>query len=256
MISFAIAATPVRRTLSVIVSIMVGLSLAVTPPAWHAQRAQAQSTADLDQFVYLPLLTRNFFTRPGIYGQVTRGGALAANVSVMLRRFNGADYVTQATTTTDAQGIYVFTGAPSLTAGQTYRVEFANPSPSADGRLKAWVTREISTFTAADSVAIGFFDIAEMALTSPAPGASVMLPTTFQWAVRTATASDAYSFAEVTSNGDRIWESNDLGYTNSYTINLPAPPGFQLGAQYWTVYVTGPDGDYGFSFPRPITFSN
>jgi hypothetical protein len=245
----------VRYRLSAWLSLVLGLSLVFASTA--SPSAQAQTTADTEIFLYLPLVSRNFFTRPGIYGQVTRGGTPAANVALTLRRFNGVTYETVATLTTDAQGIYAFTGVPGLTPGQTYRVEFANPSPSSDGRLMAWVTREISAYAPGDSVPIGFFDIAEIPLVAPAPGTVATFPVTFQWTLRPATPWDAYSFAEVYSNGDRIWESNDLGYTNTYTLtNSPLPPAFQLGAQHWTVYVTGPDGDYGFSFPRPITFSN
>jgi hypothetical protein len=52
---------------------------------------------------------------------------------------------------------------------------------------------------------MGSFDIADITLTSPSPGATVKLPYNFQWNRRTATPSDSYEFNLFDHNDGNPW---------------------------------------------------
>ncbi len=205
--------------------------------------------------IFLPLVTK---PRPGISGRVTINGASAAGVSLELRFFNGASWSTRATTTTGSDGGYSFTGVPGLSAGQRYYVLYRNTGGT-PGRLWVWGTRVLTSYTAGDSVGIGDFDIADIALVSPAAGATVALPYTFQWTRRPATPSDSYEFDlyDYPDGDPYFYTDPPLGYVSAYTLN-GLPSGFSTGVQYaWDIWVYSPDGGYGISYwSYYVTFSN
>ncbi|MFN8535402.1 MAG: carboxypeptidase-like regulatory domain-containing protein, partial [Dehalococcoidia bacterium] len=58
----------------------------------------------------------------GINGRLTRGGSPAPAVPLSLILINGGTTSTRATTTTGSDGRYAFSGAPGLSAGQSYYV--------------------------------------------------------------------------------------------------------------------------------------
>jgi uncharacterized repeat protein (TIGR01451 family) len=204
--------------------------------------------------VYLPVLVRPHL---GFSGRVTVGGALAAGVALDLRFFDGAAWSTEATTVTDGDGAYLFSNVPSLGAGQRYYVRYLNTTDST--RLYGWFTPEVTQYTNGDSVAYATFDIANLWLGSPASGATVALPTNFQWTPRPATPSDSYEFNLYDYNDGEPYFYTDplLGYVGNYTLtSLPA--GFEPGPQYaWTIGMYSPDGGYGIAFwANAVTFSN
>lgn len=195
----------------------------------------------------------------GIYGYVNLNGADAANVSLMLRFYNGVSWSTHTTTMTGANGFFVFTGVPSLGSNQEYYVRYQNDSGDA-GRLGMWGTQSLTTYTSGSNVHIGDFDIADIALTSPNGGATVTLPQTFQWVPRPATTTDTYEFNlyDYLSGTPWWWTDPPLGYVNSYNL-ASLPPDFYFGTEYvWTIwtYTTPDDGSYGIAYwARYITFS-
>ncbi|NOZ06124.1 MAG: peptidase M4 family protein, partial [Chloroflexi bacterium] len=92
-------------------------------------------SSTMTQHAYLPVIQRlsTMEHTPGIYGQVTDAGNPAAGVQLDLRRcVYGGSCTTQATTTTDAYGVYRFTGVPSL-SGAYYYVRYLNPTSQATG---------------------------------------------------------------------------------------------------------------------------
>lgn len=210
---------------------------------------------ELNNQVYLPLVLKPCST--GICGRVTLNGAPAANVYLQLRFFNGSQWSTRATTYTDSNGNYAFTGVPSLGPGQRYYVLYSN-SAGTTGRLRAWGTRELTSYTAGTAVPIGDFDIADVPLVAPPNGATVSLPYTFQWIPRSATPSDSYSLAVYDPTDlDPYAFTEPLGYVGSVNVTY-LPSGFNPGVQYrWEVLIWSPDGGLGISREaRAITFSS
>jgi uncharacterized repeat protein (TIGR01451 family) len=214
------------------------------------------ATANIMYRVYLPLIRST--CKSGICGRVTLNGSPAAGVSLELRFFNGSSFSTLATTTTNANGDYAFAGMPSLALGQHYYVRYRNYAGT-PGRLWVWGTRDLTSYSAGSAVEIGNFDIADIVLVSPAAGATVALPYTFQWTRRPATPSDTYEFDlyDPTDGNPNFYTAPPLGYVGSYILNS-LPPGFNVGALYgWEIWVYSPDGGYGISYEtRAVHFSN
>lgn len=183
----------------------------------------------------------------GIEGHITSNGVHLAGVAVELRFFNGSTWYTSANATTNADGIYSFPNAPSLVAGQFYYARYTNSSDP--NRLCCWFTRMLSSYTAGTTVAIGDFDIANIQLQSPNPGATISVYVPFQWATRNASPSDSYEFNLFDPyNANTYWYSPHLGFVGSYSINHSLP-GFNPHQLYgWYVGVYSPDGGYGESY--------
>jgi hypothetical protein len=209
---------------------------------------------NLSSVVFLPLIARPC---GGICGRVTYNGigSSAAGIPLALRFYNGAIWSTLATTNTASDGSYSFNGVPSLGAGQRYYVLYLNNTNPAF--LYYWQTALLTSFTASMGVTMGGFDIANIPLVSPFPGASVALPYTFQWTPRPATPSDSYEFNLYYQSGSPWWWTPKLGYVGSYILSS-LPAGFYPGSNYgWYVAVYSPDGGYGESFYyRNVMFSN
>ena len=144
---------------------------------------------------------------------------------------------------------------PGLGGGQTYYVRYG-PNSIEPWCLFAWYGPDITSYTAGTSVHGGDFDIANVSLLSPDPGATLSLPITFTWQ-RRGVATDTYRWVLFDpSDPSTGWITGDLGYVDSFTLsNLPS--GAEHGKEYgWYVEVyNGPDS-FGASFYyHPITFS-
>lgn len=192
----------------------------------------------------------------GIYGRVTYNSVAASSVALELRFYNGSAWSTIATTSTASDGTFHFLTAPSLNPGQYYYVRYLNPGDS--NRLGYWSTRLLNSYRAGTTFAAGDFDLANIALESPSPGATVQLPNTFQWTARPATPTDSYELDLFDPGNQNInWYTPSLGYVNSYTLNsLPWP--FNFYQRYgWYVCVFSPDGGYGASYwAYAVTFQD
>ena len=136
-------------------------------------------------------------------------------------------------------------------------MRFLNYSSTADGRLADWFTRSLTAYAAGGSVDVGDFDLADITLQAPPPGAAVPLPQVFQWKRRSATPSDSYEFNLFDPNGNAFFYTiPPLGYVDNYRLNgLPA--GFSVKKPYgWFIATYSPDGGYGESFYyQMVTFS-
>lgn len=199
--------------------------------------------------------------RRGIYGRVTYQGTPVAGIHLALRFYNGSSWSTALTTVTGTDGSYRFDGAPSLSSGQRYYVRYANGEDgnADDPRyLFVWQSYGIESYTAGASAPGGDFDIANIQLVSPLPGAQVSLPQTFQWTRRSATTTDSYelNLFDPVDSDPWWWTDPPLGYVGSYTLTS-LPPGMSTGTGYgWNVWVYSPDGGTGISYYfRWVTFT-
>ncbi len=190
----------------------------------------------------------------GIHGRITYNGAAATGIELRLRFNDGANWSTAATTSTDGDGRYCFTGASSLGTDETYYVRYG-PNTTDDRYVWDWYGPSFDSYTAGTRVAGGDFDIADVELLSPDPGATVTLPETFTWR-RRELAGDTYRWRLFVPCGTDAWWSNDLGDVGSFTLN-GLPSGAEYGKEYWWyVFVFhGPDS-YGWShYASGVTFS-
>jgi hypothetical protein len=218
-------------------------------------------SAEIDKTVvtiHTTAMPMMFHYKPrGVYGYVTDDGVPAGGVNLELRfSIYGETWSTIANTTTTAYGMYAFPDIPTLTLNQYYYVRYTNTlDPS---RLFTWHTRRLDSFTAGSEVNIGDFDIGDITLVSPAAGASVRLPQTFQWTARAASPTDSYEFNIYDPSDPYTWFWTDppLGYVSSYRVT--GLPGFSIAYPYfWEIWVYSPDGGYGISYEtRTIIFTS
>lgn len=180
----------------------------------------------------------------GIYGKVTYHNAAASGLRVDLRRWDGAAWLTQATTITAPDGGYLFTGAPALASGEFYAVRYLNepadPNPDA-GYLWSWWGNRLATYTAGAAVRGGDFDVADIPLVSPADEAAVTLPAQFCWTPR-GVAGDNYRLALYNWLTDETATTAYLG--NVACVNLTGiPAGWPSGETYtwWVEVAQGAD---------------
>lgn len=190
----------------------------------------------------------------GIYGHVTLNGTNISGVSLQLRYYNGSTWSTLATTSTDTNGNFSFTGAASLAAGERYYVLYKNTAYTS-GRIWVWSTAYLTSYTSGDDVHIGDFDIADVEDFSPDYGKTISLPAGFSWDKRPATPSDDYELELFNPSSDDFWFMT-LGYNSSHTLNC-LPAGFSPNTEYgWQVGINSPDGGYGYTFYYQIKFKN
>ena len=205
--------------------------------------------------LYLPILFKASF----ISGRVTLSGAPAGGERIELRTLNG----TVLTTNTDGNGNFAFANPP-LTSESSYYVRYYNISPTYNGRLAVYLTRNFS-FDGSGSVDLGSFDIADIALATPFEKASVTVPQQFSWSRRAATlaAVDSYVFEMRPDNTTtQLFKSDGLGYVDNYVLTArPFDTGTATQIYSWGAEVvnSGPAGNQplGLSYyVRKVTISN
>ncbi len=201
-------------------------------------------------YIFLPSILK---TPVGIYGNVTmNGNPMSFPVELNLDIYEGAILTKQVTTQSGySQSLFQFFDVPSLGSGQSYRVSCYGKGSS--DRLTVHLSRWLLSYTAGDTVNIGSFDMGNIEL-KPTAG-TVTLPYTFEWTKRTATPTDSYRFELHGDNPQLYFQSPNLGYADSFTLN-ELPQGANYGVSYsWSVAVFDPDGGYGVSFEFPyVTF--
>jgi hypothetical protein len=192
-----------------------------------------------------------------ISGQVKYGGTAASGVALMLRYcISGSGCTTAGTTTTGGDGRYAFTNVTPISGGSVYYyVRYANETDAS--RLSAYGTQAVETVTSTSKIDLGSFDIADIALSSPAAGATVPGDSTFTWTRRSATTSDSYEYDLYSSELDLLWWSAKLGYTDHYGLG-ELPDGIYTGIPYyWAIWTYDSLGGYGISYyARSVTFSS
>jgi uncharacterized repeat protein (TIGR01451 family) len=206
---------------------------------------------------FLPMIIR---PEPGIYGYVSNwGGSEAPRLYLLF--FDGSTWSVDAHVDIDTTTGYFKFNPPSLAPGQKYCVRYGpnNPlSPSDyDGNLFIWFTRILTEYSSDQSVFIGNIVATDVSLITPPPGATVSMPTTFQWLKRSTSPTDSYQFELYDPYGTSDFITPPLGFTNRYPMTQ-LPLGFSPYTQYgWTIWVNSPDGGYGLAYYSfAVAFSN
>jgi hypothetical protein len=191
-----------------------------------------------------------FLARPAaISGRVTFQGQPAADITLGLYFFDGMEWSDSAiaTTTTDSDGRYRFVGQPALGPGEYYGISFG-PNETDERFLAGYDAPAIGTYTGQADVPGGDFDIANVVLNEPRPGAQVRPPVTFRW-TRRGIAGDSFRLVLVDSDPTigAAWETGLLGDIDSVTLDLP--PGAAYNHDYyWSVDVNDTSGGWGYAF--------
>jgi hypothetical protein len=160
----------------------------------------------------------------------------------------------EATTQTDSQGRYSFTGASSLGPGEQFMVLYGWNNTD-DRYLRVWYGPDITAYTAGQDLPGGDFDIDNVDMVSPPSGTTTALPATFTWQ-RRGIDGETYGWGLYDLSGDEEWWTDDLGDVDSYQL-ASLPDGASYWHDYgWRVYVfSGSDG-YGMShYYRRVTFT-
>jgi hypothetical protein len=239
---YAATAMTSRTYLPLVVRLMS--TPATEPTATPSQTPTIEPTATRTA-TPTPTSTNTPPANNGIYGKVTYKGASAAGIALALRRWDGSGYTTQGSTTTDSDGRYKFTEAPSLPAGHSYYVRYSNGSNS--NYVSGWYNPDINSYSAGDNVAGGDFDIAGVALLSPTPDYSSTVPITFQWVMR-GISGDTYRWVMFDLSTGDGWITGDLGAVDKFTITA-LPSDANYGQRYgWYVAVYTGANSYGVSY--------
>jgi 5-hydroxyisourate hydrolase-like protein (transthyretin family) len=194
-----------------------------------------------------------FAAATGITGRVTNRGAPDPNITLNLRWYDGQQWSTRATVTTDTNGRYTFIGVPGLGVGESYYVRFG-PNTTDANRLWSWVGPTMQAYTTGASAPGGDFDVANVPLASPAHGALVRLPTTFVWQQR-GVAGDTFRWWLQDPATDDAWSSTNFLTGDRFTLSA-LPEGAVYDRPYqWYVRVYNGDNGYGISFPNDVMFA-
>ena len=188
-------------------------------------------------------------TPNGIWGYVMVQGVKTAGIPIELRDcVIGVSCVSAGTSTTDAQGRYLFAGKPALTANHIYYVRYSPGDANlCETRVWAYYSSNITSYPIAGAALHHEnFDVGSYLQVSPADGATVGLPRTFTWKRRSLDLSlvqpDNFTFElfnPLTDTGEPWYESGLLGDVGSFTLN----PGV-LGSAFGP----GPYGWYSVSY--------
>jgi hypothetical protein len=138
-----------------------------------------------------------------------------------------------------------------------YYVRYPNVERN-PARLSLWSSYQLTSYDAGSAADGGDFDIKNVALASPASGATVALPATFNW-LRRGISDDSYRWELVDPSTGQRWISDFLGDVDSFTLtDLPSEVAYGK-AYVWQMRVYNQPQDdlnYGVSYySRIVTFS-
>lgn len=208
---------------------------------WHIYTSNPL-LLDINQDTYVLAEFRPVGT--SIYGRVNWYGNGIADVPLELRFFDGDTFTTIATTTTDIEGNYDFTGIPSLGPDQLYYVRFLNETGNPDF-LWGWWGNYITEHFAGESVRGGDFDISEVPLNSPDTPDDQYFPVDFAWSPRGWYPEEGY-IVEIWNDEEWYW-SPLQGNVGSLELDRLPPEITAATDSWWDLVILAKDG-YGVSW--------
>jgi hypothetical protein len=196
--------------------------------------------------------------RYNLSGRMTLAGAgVVALLELRECPKRGSGCTTSASLNTNADGSYTFSNLTGPASDKFFYVRFSN-SEKMSAALGYWFSEIIDSAPASGALTLPTYDVMNIAMLAPIPGATVSLPARFQWNKRSVAPSDNY-WLEFFDSADSVpfHKTNLLGYVDAMTL-ASLPSGFLPATTYgWDVCAEGPNGAYGCSYYyRPITFNN
>jgi len=215
----------------------MGLDSSVYRWGWWVDDVKLYSCNVPDHNIYLPF-TVKADTSTSYYGTVTNNGAPASGQTVFMEYYDGGRYSIFDTATTDASGNYRFPSTPPVPyQGMYFYVYWYNPGNAS--YLDYWECNTVYNTTPVSNYNCSF-NIHDIVLTGPADGASVTIPATFSWTMRS-TTTDNYGLYiyDPVYHGSSYWSGN-LGY---------------VGSKYLTSTTTGLAPDYPYIWHIEVSTS-
>ncbi len=121
--------------------------------------------------------------------------------------------------------------------------------------LSSWSCRYVTESATDSDERRCSFDLDNIDLLYPSHGATVALPLTFTWRMRSLPNDDYVLRITEFADFDPYWAVY-AGHTGSYTLDA-LPSGFVPGQEYgWWLTVVGPDGTGTSYYYRTVTFSS
>lgn len=215
-----------------------------------------QMTVLTDQVGVLSEVLRVSVPRPGLSGVVTAAARPAEGIVIQLRqcalvRNTCMNRTTLDSTMTLSDGSYSFTNLAAVDAGTAYYVLFDNPHRSPT-YLNFWRGRDVIGYNGRDTVEASSFEIANLFLEEPAPGARLANPVPFRWQRRPNTA-DNYCVMFLDGQLDPVVPCYTLGYVDYTRLDVEGVLSFNT-LYNWTMWVENAGQGYGEAFYyRPLT---
>ncbi len=196
--------------------------------------------------------------RPGLWGTVTYNGDPVEGILVQLRRctvvVSGCvNWVMLDAATTQRDGSYSFTAVDAADSRTALYVFFDNARRDRN-YLNFWRGTNVVGYDGRATVAASAFDIANIFLLDPAPGARLPNPVTFRWQPR-ANRADNYCvmFLDTSPNLNPLVPCVTLGYGGVAALDVEGVIAFDTPYN-WTMWVENAGQGYGEGFfYRPIT---
>ena len=199
----------------------------------------------------------------GISGRVFYQGAPVTGVNVQLEVcLVGGSCDVKAHAATDATGLYNFPYAPTYNGALAYQVTYRNGpegnNPTDNRYLLIWQGAPLSDYDYAQRVDGGSFDIANVALSSPADDAVIPSPATFTWQSRGIPGERYQWFIDATADSG-LCDQQEPGTNTSFEfsgLDCSIFPALSPNEPYkWYVLVHGENGGSGQSQQRTVTFT-
>ncbi len=203
----------------------------------------------------------------GISGKVLYKGVGIAGITVRLEVcVPSLPCEAKVSTQTDANGNYNFPYAPSQSGFFSYQVTYTNGPDggnASDSRfLSYWQVSKsaLISYSYAERLAGGTFDIADVELIAPANGTELPVPVTFSWKSRDIAGEKYQGLLDTQNNGLNQCSQDDPGTVLSFTVSTLACqfPAMVPGVPHrWFVLVFqgGESGGEGASRVRAISFA-
>jgi M6 family metalloprotease-like protein len=211
-----------------------------------------QGMADLKHKVYLPMHVNGALT---VSGSVVENGKGVANtvVYMMFSTQRGANASIFASATTDAKGNYNLPLPPLATANSAAFAYWSNTPSGSNTRAAEFACNMITLETPMLTASPCVMEVTDIKMVSPAAGATINYPATFQW-TRRPFNTDSYAIEMWNTSGSLIAVTNSVGYSDRATV-AAAPPSTTINTQYnWSVRARTPSGIVSARYYRPVFF--
>lgn len=190
----------------------------------------------------------------GLHGRVLLRGAPAPGETLVLShisRASSSGVIQRWTSQTDSDGVFAFTGLPSLRSGdEHYVVRWENIARDPD-KLLYWSSDRVEAYNQGDRKPLQAFDVADVKLREPDSTESMVPPITFRWDVRSNPDDDDYTLelAPLQSTSEPPFPIRDLGRIGQHVMS-GRPSSVTAEAVYgWTILIRN-KGGRGQAFSR------
>lgn len=181
----------------------------------------------------------------GLHGRVFLRGTPATGETLVLSHISRVSGVIQRwTDQTDSDGVFEFTGLPSLRSGEEHYVIRWENIARDPAKLLYWSSDRVEAYNQGDRKSFRAFDIANVKLREPNSIEPTHPPIAFRWDVRGTPGDDNYTLelSPLQSTSDPPYAIQDLGRTGQHVVS-GRPSSVTAGTLYgWTILIQNDGG--------------